>query len=84
MALSDKYFLYDKRGIQIMFIHREAHHLRSILALLAGMASFVIALVAIGGLLFMIDQSLSGPNSSNLLTLLLGSTAIIVAVIIGL
>lgn len=42
MAISEKYYVYDDQGEPVMFVHREAHHLRTILAIVSGIGTFVI------------------------------------------
>jgi uncharacterized protein YxjI len=81
LTLSDKYYLYDEQGHPVMFVHREAHHLRSILALLAGIGTFAIAMLVIGVVLFWIEDAISSPGSSDMMLVIFGIATIVLAFI---
>jgi len=40
LAISEKYYVYDEAGESVLFVHREAHHLRTILAAVSACAAF--------------------------------------------
>src|SRR5689334_20580550 len=46
LALTEKYVLFDEQDQQVLFVRREAHHLRQLVALLSAIAGG--AIVAVG------------------------------------
>ncbi len=69
MAISEKYHVYDDQGEPVMFVHREAHHLRMIVAALCAAVSFLIV-IAIGMILTaVIDDAVSQSSGGPLLIL---------------
>ena len=60
LAISEKYYVYDESGECVLFVHREAHHLRMILTGLAAFGAFSI----VGIFSFALLVGISGSNKN--------------------
>ena len=82
LALTAKYYVWDEQGSTIMFIVQVAHHLRNIVALVAGIGAAL--LVFVGAIALTISMSTpDSPNSGGALLLVISPfIAVPVAVIV--
>ncbi|MCH8825303.1 MAG: hypothetical protein IH984_17540 [Planctomycetes bacterium] len=77
LAISEKYYVYDESGECVLFVHREAHHLRTILAAVAACSAFVI----VGGMSFGVVYLITGSsNTFGILEGVLSAISVLLAV----
>lgn len=62
LAFSEKYYVFDAEQNPVLFVHREAHHLRRLLALVSAAVLFIVLAAALIGLCAVILGSLSDPK----------------------